>query len=131
MNFNHLHDNAQDWRDPQTQNRSEAAAILAAVWDYVKETPFSVDELKCVPDHRGCFQRSGKWFIYATDEHAFCTINGPYDVHGVICACLKSLHVKNTGYQWETEEERQVYLNNHFRSLQEIDSYMKTYKKKD
>ena len=111
MNFNHLHDNAQDWRDPQTQNRSEAAAILAAVWDHVKETPFSVDELKCVPDHRGCFQRSGKWFIYATDEHAFCTINGPYDVHGVICACLKSLHVKNTGYQWETEEERQVYLN--------------------
>ncbi|MEE1313190.1 MAG: hypothetical protein UHS41_05530 [Lachnospiraceae bacterium] len=113
------------------ENSNEAGEILTAIENYVKGISFSVNELKCVPDHRGCFRRGGKWFTYVTDEHAVCMMNGPYNVHGVICASLKSLHAKNTGYQWASEEEQQVYINNHFRSLQEIDVYMETYKKKD
>lgn len=31
---------------------------------------------------------------------------------GVICATLKKLHIKNTGYQWKTENDRNTYLNN-------------------
>lgn len=37
---------------------------------------------------------------------------------------LKKLHVKNPDDQWKTEEERSIYINNHFRSLAEVDVYM-------
>lgn len=127
MNPDNYRDAVRSWREKRLQDRNETAEILAAVERHVEGTAFSVGALKCVPEHSGCFRRNGKWFVYVTDEHAFCTINGPYNVHGVICACLKKLHVKNSGYQWETEEEREIYLNNHFRNFAEIDAYMENH----
>lgn len=107
--------------------RNEVLEIMTALSDYVDEKAFSVNELKLIPNHSGFFQRHGKWFVYITDEHAVCSINGPFDVHGVICAVLKKLHIKNTCYQWKTENERNIFLNNHFRSFAEVDEYMASY----
>lgn len=111
--------------------KNEALEIMTVLSDYVEENTFSIDEFKLVPNYSGCFLRCGKWFVYITDEHVVCTINGPYDVHGVICAALKKLHIKNTCYQWKTENDRSTYLNNHFRSLEEVDEYMASYEKKE
>lgn len=106
------------------ENDKEVCKIMSIISDHVEKDQFSVNEFKEIPDHMGVFQRHGKWFVYTTDEHAFCSIHGPFNRHGIVCAVLKKLHVKNPDYQWKTEEERSIYINNHFRSLAEVDVYM-------
>ena len=109
------------------ENDKDICKIMSILSDYVNKDIFSVNEFKEIPGHMGVFQRHAKWFVYTTDEHAFCSIQGPFDVHGIICAVLKKLYMKNPDYQWKTEEERSIYLNNYFRSLAEIDAYMNTH----
>lgn len=85
---------------------------------------FSVGELTMEPDKQGCFQLFGKWFVYKSDEHAFFDIRGPFDVDSAICAALKILYIRNEEAQWNSEEDRSVFINNHFRDVAEIADYM-------
>lgn len=108
----------------KVDNKEDIFKIMSVLSDYVEKDRFSINEFKEIPGHMGVFQRHEKWFVYTTDEHAFCSIFGPFDVHGIICAVLKKIHMKNPDYQWKTEEEKSIYINNHFRSVAEIDAYM-------
>ena len=78
-------------------------------------------EYLALPNVVGCFQRKNAWFAYQNDEKAVCMITGPFDIKGIVIAIAKILHKK--GLQFENEQQRMNYINNHFRSFAEIDSY--------
>ena len=100
----------------------ELEQIRTALTPYLQGKNVILGELEQQPGRLGCFERDGNWYLYETDEHNFCSINGPYAVHGVICAMLKKLRVKDPQFVMN-DDERTVWLNNHFRSFAEIDRY--------
>lgn len=74
------------------------------------------------PNQCGCFERNGNWYTYVIDEKNFCTFGGPYSSNGIICACTMILPITMVKEQYNfTEEEFNIYLHNHFHSLEEID----------
>ena len=74
------------------------------------------------PNQCGCFERNGNWYTYVIDEKNFCTFGGPYSRNGIICACIMILPITMVKEQYNfTEEEFNIYLHNHFHSLEEID----------
>ena len=74
------------------------------------------------PNQCGCFERNGNWYTYVIDEKNFCTFGGPYSRNGIICACTMILPITMVKEQYNfTEEEFNIYLHNHFHSLEEID----------
>lgn len=111
-----------DFSDNRNAERQQIRSALQP--HLTPEHHFSVGGLIVGPNRAGCFWRHGKWFVYRTDEHAFCMINGPFSVEGAIHVSLQTLHVKTTGYPL-SDEERTILFENHFRSLAEIDEYMK------
>ena len=78
------------------------------------------------PNQCGCFERNGNWYTYVIDEKNFCTFGGPYSRNGIICACTMILPITMVKEQYNfTEEEFNIYLHNHFHSLEEIDKKCK------
>ena len=81
------------------------------------------------PNQCGCFERNGNWYTYVIDEKNFCTFGGPYSRNGIICACTMILPITMVKEQYNfTEEEFNIYLHNHFHSLEEIDKNVKSNK---
>ena len=84
---------------------------------------FHVGEFIEKPNQCGCFKRNEKWYIYEIDEKNYCTFIGPFSQKGVIYACTMILPISMNSKEYRfTEEEFNIYLNNHFHSFDEIDS---------
>lgn len=101
----------------------ELEQIRTVLEPFLTGRDVSLGTLEQQPNRLGCFERDGNWYVYETDEHNTCSINGPYAVHGVICAMLKKLRVKNLQFVM-TDAEREIWLNNHFHTFEEIDRYL-------
>jgi hypothetical protein len=87
---------------------------------------FHVGELLEVPNQCGCFKRKSSWYTYVTDEKNFCTFSGPFSLKGIIYASSKLLHTTSKFKEYRfTEEELDIYINNNFHSLDEIDNNIK------
>lgn len=85
---------------------------------------FHVGEFIEVPNQCGCFQRKSNWYTYETDEKNFCTISGPFNLKGIIYACSKLINKAAYFNEYKfSEEEMEIYINNHFHSFDEIDRY--------
>lgn len=82
-----------------------------------------VGEYEATPDVIGCFKRNDEWFAYQNDERVNCTITGPFDIKGVVIAIAKKMYKK--GLKFEDEQQKTNYINNHFRNVDEIDSYQR------
>lgn len=79
-----------------------------------------------VPNQCGCFKREENWYIYETDEKNFCTFCGPFSSKGIIYACAMVLHISKNMKEYRfSEEEFNIYLNNHFHTFAEIDENAK------
>ena len=87
---------------------------------------FIIGEFVQSPNTLGCIKRNGKWYMYRTDEKNFCIFNGPFNVKGIIYSCALKLGIAKQLKKYEfTEEEIDIYVDNHFRSFEEIDRYDK------
>lgn len=100
-----------------------SANIKENIGDYKH---FHIGEFVEVPNQCGCFKRKTSWYTYETDEKNFCTFSGPFSLKGIIYACSKLLHIsKNFKEYGFSEEEFEIYINNNFHKLVEIDNIVK------
>lgn len=87
---------------------------------------FHIGNFVEVPNQCGCFKRKDNWYTYENDEKNFCTISGPFSLQGIIYACAMMLHISKKFKEYRfSEEEFNIYLNNHFHSFEEIDRNVK------
>ena len=115
-------------------NMNEVNKIWGAIewaWENYKdrtgdECHFDFGEPIYRPRQFGCFQRHNSWFVYVVDDNPlYINIKGPFDSHGAISALLLTLHAKRPEEYKFTSEERDIYINTNFKSLSEIDAYIK------
>ena len=82
---------------------------------------FSTGKYVRKPDGLGCFLHGGGWFLYRIDEHNHPQITGPFSEKGIIYACALMLHQASglEDYRF-SEEERSIYIHDHYRSPEEL-----------
>ena len=82
---------------------------------------FCIGEYVRKPNGQGCFQKGKKWYIFRIDERNESQITGPFSRQGIVYACAMMLH--QTSYLEDcrfSEEERSVYIHDHYRSPEEL-----------
>lgn len=83
---------------------------------------FSFGEFEDYPNKRGMFQIKSRWFIYRNDEKNVKSISGPFCDSDIVFACAKMLHKSKYFEQYRfSNEAKEIYINTHYRSLEEVD----------
>ena len=92
--------------------------------DISEDKDFHVGEYIKAPNQYGCFKKNLKWYTYIVDERNYCTIKGPYSLRGIIYACAILVNIeKDMKEFYFSPKELQIFYNNHFRSIEELDEY--------
>ena len=82
---------------------------------------FHAGEYVRKPNCQGFFPKGKGWFIYRTDERNSPLITGPFTRQGIVYACAMMLHQASGLEEYRfSEEERSIYIHNHFRSPEEL-----------
>lgn len=85
---------------------------------------FHIGEFVEGPNQCGCFKWNLHWYIYSNDERNFSTFTGPFSLNGIIYACAKLLHIAESFKEYRfSEGELEIYIDNNFHTLDEIDKY--------
>lgn len=84
---------------------------------------FCVGEYVRRPNGRGCFPVGEKWYLFRIDERNNSQITGPFRREGILYACALMLNQSAGLEEYRfSEEERSVYIHNHYRSQTELPS---------
>ena len=87
---------------------------------------FHIGEFVQLPGHMGCFERQANWYWFESDEKNECMIIGPFNLKGIIYACAVRMNFSKRLKEYKfTQEEYQIFFNNHFHTFSEIDEYVK------
>ena len=101
----------------------EAFARLEGEGRLALPKDFFMGEYVRKPNCQGCFPMGEAWYIYRTDEKNIPQITGPFTQKGVIYACALMLNQSAGLEEYRfSDEERSVYIHNHYRSQAEIPS---------
>ena len=82
---------------------------------------FRIGEYVRKPNCRGCFPKGEAWYIFRVDERNTPQITGPFRPEGIVYACALMLNQSAGLEEYRfSEEERSVYIHNHYRSEAEL-----------
>lgn len=75
------------------------------------------------PNSQGCFPMGEAWYIYRIDEKNTPQITGPFSQKGIIYACALMLNQSAGLEEYRfSDEERSIYIHNHYHSQAELPS---------
>lgn len=108
-----------DMRDKNADQIREI--ILSRIDNNINLQNFHVGEFIETPNQFGCFKKNTSWFSYSINERNFATITGPFNEKAVVYACAKMLNVTNKFGDFAfTDKERDIYIENNYHSISEI-----------
>lgn len=84
---------------------------------------FCIGEYVRKPNCQGCFSVGEKWYIFRIDERNTPLITGPFRQKGIVYACALMLNQAAGLEEYRfSEEERSIYIHNHYCSQAELPS---------
>ncbi len=85
----------------------------------------SIGEYIKQPDFAGCFKYNSDWFVYTVDERVInCFIRGPFKIEACIYTLALKLGIAKSFSRYKfNEEEQDIFFDNKFTSLDEVDDY--------
>lgn len=99
----------------------EAFARLEREGSLALPKDFCTGEFVRKPNCQGCFPMGKDWYIFRIDEQNTPQITGPFRQEGIVYACALMLNQAAGLEEYRfSEEERSIYIHNHYRSQAEI-----------